>query len=259
MADPPTGGFAQRLTWLLAGRKLTPWAKHLGMAGASIDAMRGDAARPPSHEFLTRIMRTENASLSWLLGADVPPFLHTITRGDSDTATALAAHLDDEDWRVALLTDGSATAWVLHQPAAIVHPRGEIPYRAITVIAGPSASATERALSESGHAAIEHVQHIPSPSLDSVARGMAGTWALFGNSKTPGLLNNATAKAGITLHNARPDEAWRISEEPPGYADLPPPARAIAGAWDRLPEPDRQALSLVVERLVSDPAPPRKP
>ena len=250
---PGAGGtFADRLEWMLDGRKLTPWAKGIGMGGGSIDAMRGPGGRPPSHEYLTRIRHVENVSISWLLGARVPPFLRIVTNTDAETAEALTAHLQDEAWSVALFTDGEATAWLLHQEGALDNEKGEIRYRIITVIVGPSGAETARTLANHGHRVLQHIQQLSAEQLRAIGRGQVGTWRFFGDDKTPGLWNQSTATTGMTLDDAMPGERLAVGEPPPvPYNAMPAPARAIVDVWQQLPQDRRSALELVVAGLVT--------
>lgn len=196
-------------------------------------------------------MRTENVSLSWLLGAAVAPFLRNRTTSDAETARALRMHLEDEAWSVALFTDGFSTAWLLHQPGALVHDKGEIRYRMVTVIAGPSGEETESTLASLGHAVLQHVQRISTTQLEAIAHGLIGTWRLFGDEKTPGLWNPADAATGITLRDAQPPGARAVAEDTQLYQAMPAPARAIVDAWDHLAPDRRSALVLVVSGLVT--------
>lgn len=224
------------------------------MGGGSIDAMRGENARPPSHEFLARIMRVENASISWLLGAQVAPFLRNTTNTDDETAHLLDLHLVDEPWSVAFITDGMTTAWVLHQPAAIEHERGTIHYRATAIIAGPSGDATAALLARHGHATLPHVQQIPPAAMHALTSGHVGTYRLFGDDKARGLIDPTTARHGLTLRDAQIGNARHVAESAALYQVMPQPAREIVDAWDTLPADRRRALELVVTGLVTPPA-----
>lgn len=254
----PTNGssFEQRLRWIIGPRRIDTWFDALRISGGTRARMLKDGGIPPTYDALTRIMRTENASLSWLLGGRVAPFLRFTSCTDQSTAELLADHLDDEAWSVAMLTDGLASAWLLFQPAAIVHPKGDIHYREVVVVAGPAAGACEHVLAEHGHATIEYVQRIGSADMNAIVCGRIGTWALFGDEKKPGLFNPRKAQHGLSLRNARPTAALRVAEDNPNYAAIPPPAKTIANAWPTLPDSTRSALALVVDRLTTEPGPP---
>lgn len=224
------------------------------MQGESIRTMAAGEGRPPSHEFLTRMMRTENASLSWLLGARVAPFLRSTATSDADTAQLLDAHLSDECWSVALLTDGMAAVWVLHQPAAIEYSNGITHYRATAIIAGPSGEATGELLARHGHRTLPHVQQVPSSTLHAIASGHVGTYRLFGDDKARGLIDPTTARHGITLRDAQSGNARHVAESAALYQVMPQPAREIVDAWGTLPADRRRALELVVTGLVTPPA-----
>ena len=63
-------------------------------------------------------MHTENASLSWLLGGAVPPFLTTPGVDLDDSANMLADFLAEENWHVAFVDAAGDCMFVLHRPAA---------------------------------------------------------------------------------------------------------------------------------------------
>lgn len=223
------------------------------MQGESIRAMAAGEGRPPSYEFLVRMMRTENASLSWLLGARVAPFLRSTATSDADTAQILDAHLSDECWSVALLTEGMAAVWVLHQPAAIEYTNGVTHYRATAIIAGPSGDATAALLARYGHATLPHVQQIQPAAMHALTSGYVGTYHLFGDERTRGLIDSSSARHGLSLHDALSGNARHVAESAALYQVMPQPAREIVDAWDTLPADRRRALELVVTGLVSPP------
>lgn len=241
-SDPPTNGnttFAERLEWLCAGRTIGAWAKRIGMRGASIDALRGPEGRPPGQEFLTRIMRIENASISWLLGGNTPPFLVARTASDGETGHLLAAHLGDEAWQLEVAHDADErTALVLHQPAAIVTDKGEdIPYRAVQVIAGPCGARTADHLPDGCS-----VHYLTAHAMDALYAGRVGTWLLFGGEDQPPLLD---ANAHYPAPSPRP--SLRIAE-----SHGTPPER-LAAAWPDLPKQDRHALDVVITAVLTRP------
>lgn len=210
--------------------------------------MRGESGRPPSHETLVRIMRVENVSLSWLLGAKVPPFLRIVGVDATESADLLRMHLEDEaGWRVAMLTDGLDIAIVLHQPAAIEHDKNDIPYRAVAVLAGPHGAMTSKVLSDLRNGRIDASVALSRTDLQRVQSGHVGSWLLFGDTKSPGLIP-ATASPCWLHETTLP----RVAEAGAIYA-TPAPALAIKDAWDTLPEDVRQALALVVDRMVTPP------
>lgn len=249
----PRSTFAQRLEWLLDGRSIGGWAKGIGMVGASIDALRGDEARPPSHEYLTRIMRTENASLSWLLGADVPPFLVNIAPTATEAADALRMHLQEEDWKSVALFGSGHTAWVLTQPASIAANRGDIEYTAIQIIAGPSLTSSMLLdVFPAGGRAADKFSTIPiTQSLyREVATGHVGTWRLF-HAPTPIIGHQFRAGMADYLGTILSPARNRVAEPTP---DAPPhPAQSLADAWPTLPPDRRSAVALLIEGILNLP------
>lgn len=249
----PRSTFAQRLEWLLAGRSVGGWAKGIGMVGASIDGLRGPDARPPSHEFLTRIMRTENASLSWLLGADAPPFLVNNVADHMELIEALRMHLQEEDWQLTALQTARFTAWVLNQPAAIATSRGDIEYTAVQIIAGPTLEAAHlrKALPPRSRAADTFTTYPVTTHLYSeVAAGHVGTWRMFhaetsiiGHQYSGGLADYALV--------TEPPGSQRVAESIPTHAFGTP--QALTEAWDSLSERRRDAIATVIAGILNLP------
>lgn len=247
------GTFEARIRWLIGDRPVNAWFARLQIADGTRARMLKEGGIPPTYDALARIMRTENASLSWLLGAKIAPFLRSTTSRDEETARLLDLHLADEPWTVAFITDGMTTAWVLHQPAAIEHERGTIHYRATAIIAGPSGDATAALLARYGYATLPHVQQIQPAAMHALTSGYVGTYHLFGDERTRGLIDSSTARHGLSLHEALSGNARHVAESAALYQVMPQPAREIVDAWDTLPADRRRALELVVTGLVTPP------
>ena len=253
----PRSTVAQRLEWLLAGRSVGGWAKGIGMVGASIDGLRGPDARPPSHEFLTRIMRTENASLSWLLGADAPPFLVNNVADRMELIESLQMHLQEEDWQLTALQTARFTAWVLNQPAAIATSRGDIEYTAVQIIAGPTLDVAQlrKALPPHSRAADTFTTYPVTTHLYSeVAAGHVGTWRMF-HAEAPIIGHQYSGGLADYALGTAPPGRQRVAESIPAHAFGTP--QTLAEAWDALSDRRREALSMVIAGILS--LPPEKP
>lgn len=65
--------FGDRLKWLLAGRRLHPWANGLGVSRGAAESMgRGQL---PGAEILRLIRQREGVSLDWLISGEGQPFI----------------------------------------------------------------------------------------------------------------------------------------------------------------------------------------
>lgn len=141
--------FLDRINFILNGRKITPWAKSLGLSNG--DVTRIKAGRVPGPEKLVPICRAENVSLSWLLEGVGEPYMVHHTYSDEETADLVNEHLIDEQWNVQLLRHDSWPAVVLTQPATMLVGKNEVAYTAIEIIAGPVGEETFELLQKAKH------------------------------------------------------------------------------------------------------------
>lgn len=195
-------------------------------------------------------MHTENASLSWLLGGAVPPFLTTPGVDLDDSANMLADFLAEENWHVAFVDAAGDCMFVLHRPAAIVHDKGTIQYRAITVLTGPHGKQSLDVVRVLRAGRVDNRAVVSRHQLQRIRAGMCGTWALFGNARQPGVIDPGQVRHGVDLDDSYLAVADR---EEHAYGQVPAPAQAIADAWESLPAERRQALELVVAGLINPP------
>lgn len=177
--------FARRLSTVLAGRRLAPWALRLGLGRAALDAMR--AGRMPARAALQRICRAEGIRWRWLVDGQGPPY--TVARSGSDEATAIALEtmLDsDPAWRRFLVTDGHSSMVVLTQPAVLEQP--SCPYTIVAVLGGEVGARTIAALGARGR---YREVGVDWRTLESIRNARLGPYALVGDLERPGLLAGA--------------------------------------------------------------------
>lgn len=174
--------FARRLSTVLAGRRMAPWAMRLGLGRTALDAMR--AGRMPSREALQRICRSEGIRWRWLVDGQGPPY--TVARSGSDEATAIALEtmLDgDPGWRRFLISDGHSAMVVLTQPALLEQP--SCPYTIVAVLGGEVGARTIAALRSRGR---YREVCVDWRTLESIRNARLGPYALVGDLEHPGLL-----------------------------------------------------------------------
>lgn len=231
--NPPSeGSFAERLAWLLQGRKPTTWARELGMGGGTVSKLSGPDASPPAADNLVRICRAENVSLSWLLDGKGEPFHVTRTCSLEETLQVLDDELQDPGWKVVQVYDGHGAALVLHQQVQ-VEAAGEKPYQytAVNLIVGPFGQSVFHLLEErriSPRYAI-----VSQEALREIHAGRVGTWRLFGGEKVRGLIDLQTP-AVLALMVAEPPR--------PSYGEYPP----IMTLWPRMTDEERNALRILL-------------
>ena len=237
---PPTDltTFLGRLNWLLAGRKLTPWATQLGMSGSTI-ARLGEGV-PPKHESLVKILRTENVSLSWLLDGKGAPFHVLRTDSDLDTLMALDEELNDPGWKVAWLHGEIQHALVLFQPAVIENSRDSLDYIAISVISGPVGAAVKDKL-RAMEMRLATSAAVNDNTLALLHAGLLGTRHLLGDGLQPGGLVDLARAPQLPKRETR--DFLRLTErDPPEYSGMPPVHRV----WNLMTAAEREALKIVL-------------
>jgi len=257
--NPTSGSFASRLRQVIGSRKIDPWAKRLRIAaGTRANMLKGDGV-PPHHETLAKIMRVENCSISWLLGANTAPYLVARTIDDAETANLLRQHLIDEpDWRIHLLKSCGLHAWVLHQAAYLYQDGDEIQYTAISVIAGPSGEAVRKLLINWSEGRISGTTDVDTETMRHVYGGQLGTFHLFGDGDHSGLLRaevgDAPSVADLLPEHAPPAPevmhvypATRIAEPDNALSVSPRIARELASLWPVFQENEREAVSTLLD------------
>jgi len=169
--------FQYRLDLVLAGRKPYPWAESIGITRGTVGRMlKGEV---PGPDVLGLIMRTENASITWLAeGIGAPYIVHWFA-----TDEACRAYLDEllafQAWTAHHLTDGGRVdVLVLHAPAAVERRSRWVHYTEIYVLAGAGPATLARL-----HGLPEHrATQTSTEAVAAVASGAtAGTWPLLGD------------------------------------------------------------------------------
>lgn len=223
----------------------------MGIPAGTRARMLKDDGIPPTHETLARIMRVENVSLSWLLGADAAPFLVNRTRDDHETAQRLDDLLADEDsWRVVVLVDGDAAALVLHQPAQIQRGNKVVEYIAMEVIAGPFGERTFDVLKQRRYGRVQAVARIAPHDMRAIYAGQAGSYRILGDAKHDGLIDPA-AKGDIDLSQAIDNitrHQLRVAES--GTGGVPKPLMPLARWWPMLQDAERDAITTLLDPFI---------
>lgn len=254
---PHKGTFAERIRFLVADRAVTRWAEFLGIPAGTRSRMLKGEGIPPTYETLARIMRVEGVSLSWLLGADVAPYMVWRTLSDAETAGRLFQVLEDEpDWKIELLTDGERAAVVLHQPAEIDHKSIAIPYVTVEVVAGPFGEESIRQVIKANGGFVQQICRVTSAVMRDIYAGMLGTYQLVGDAKRRGLVD--IAKDGVVDIEKNLDNLsrhrLRVAESLPPYGEIPKPIAPLARWWPLLSDAERNAITTLLDPVLENAA-----
>lgn len=232
---------------------MTPWATGLKIPSGTMTRMFREGI-PPTYETLSKMMRTENVSLSWLLGANCPAYLYTATTSDAATAEELEIRISEEpSWRMHVLSDGDACALVLTQPACFIDKAARIDYFAVEVICGPVGELTAAVMAIGPPANVGQLVKLTHDQMQQIYRQGVGTFQLIGGHGVPGLLDPTGFGDDLSAERlaAFRIEAGACAElEPPPEDGVPAALSRLLHAWARFTDAERQAVGLLVEPLI---------
>lgn len=248
IADPIT--FSQRLKLLLGLRKMTPWATELRIPSGTMTRMFQGQGIPPTYETLVRIMRTENVSLSWLLGGDCAPFLVARTVDDDETAELVKAHMEDGfGGEFVVLGGGGLGAILMYDEAEIDHPNGTISYLAVDLIAGPIGSRAAMMLRQAAPAGGPSTRNVGTAAMRDLYAGRLGTYDLLGDDNGDALI----FPYKVYREDISPldlDRKGRIAEIQTEYAATT--VQRFAEAWPRMQEAEQDVMTRLLEPFIRD-------
>lgn len=250
---PAAAAFPVRLKLLLGPRRMTPWASALQIPSGTMTRMFREGI-PPTYETLSKMMRTENVSISWLLGAACPAYLYTGAADDDAMAEELEARVADEtSWRVNVLTDGQACAIVLTQPASIEDAKGSrLNYTAVEVICGPCGERTAAVIAIAPPKCAGQLVRISHAQMRQIYQDGVGTFQLLGGQGVPGLLDAGEPGPFTmdTLATCRAEAGgWNPREH--SRDGLPHTLERMLQVWSKFTDAERQAIGVVVEPLMA--------
>ena len=189
MNYPNEKEFTPRLEWVLADRKITPWAKKLGLSSGTAARLLSNVV--PGTDILTAIMRTEHVNLNWLLeGKGTPFMLDSYTNADA-FENMLSIHAQDAQYTAYLSVDmqSSMASVVLVQPATFEFKNKSIEYQQIETLYGPCRNPL--ALSEALKGCDIHSFSLTQLDAMAFSRGQFGTYKLLGDDKRKGLVSKS--------------------------------------------------------------------
>lgn len=194
--------FIERLEFILAGRKVNPWAKRLNLSSGTASRLKQNIV--PGHDVLTAIMRTENASLNWLLSGSGKPFMIDNYLDGADFHNQLNNHAKDcPQYRCdyMALAQLNLMCVVLSQPASYEFKGALIEYVQVEIILSsiahvPAELSNPKSAIDLGSYLSTRFENSNELTLDpyeirALISGRLGTYLLFGDDTRPGLLNRS--------------------------------------------------------------------
>ncbi len=115
--SPDLPDFRERLDYVLAGRKIYPWAKSLGISRGAAESINGGTI--PGSAILRAIHDKEFVNISWLISGDGMPFRTYYALSSFDLHNILEDHVrtDIFDKTVYICADTTRIAIFLSSPA----------------------------------------------------------------------------------------------------------------------------------------------
>lgn len=200
--------------------------------------------KAPGRRILSLIQRAENVSPSWLVDSIGQPFMTHRVESDREAAQYLEKLLSDERWTVYVLTDGHRAALVLEQPAEIEHRGKRTEYRAVEVVTGPLSSDTLYIINIRDRDVQYRV--ISEHEMSRLWAGEIGTWKLFGDENTPGLLSDSETLERFLINDDLYPEVTRaaVRERNSVYHD------DILSLYHRLSDHDQETVRMIIQTLL---------
>lgn len=182
--------FNERLNFILAGRKPSPWGATIGFNSALTTRMSSGIA--PGAEILSCITLTENANASWLLTSNGSPFITQNFQSDLSLCHALSEYCSLNAYSIYLLFDRESTIILLSNNSAELDFKGKpVKYRAIKVLTGPVGEHSLYALSQIlNRGNTLYGCYIDPNSFKQIYEGQVGTYKVFGNKDVPGIASS---------------------------------------------------------------------
>lgn len=199
MHNPIENEFTARLEWVLADRKITPWAKNLGLSSGTAARLLNNVV--PGTDILTAIMRTEHVNLNWLLEGKGAPFMLDSYNDAVEFENMLHVHAQDAPYTAYVNIDVASkmAAVVLTQPASYEFKGKPIHYRQLESLIGPY-KAPQKIANALSRCDIKPFQ-MPPLELTAFSRGQYGTYKLLGDEKHTGIVNKEKFAMSLDIRN----------------------------------------------------------
>ena len=177
--------FSERLQYVLAGRKIYPWAESLGISKGAVFNIRSGTIFGP--EILKAIRHRERISVDWLMFGDGKPFL--VDHCDSVEALRRAWRQSGrQKAKIYLLSDGQQVV-VIRQWSDIYEFKGKRQsYEHHQLLTLAFSDPVIQKLASLCKDLDCYEGQLSSDQLGELVRGEAGPFSIFGNNKIPGLL-----------------------------------------------------------------------
>ncbi len=242
---------AERVEYLLRGRKPSPWAEWVGLSQGTISRLK--TGQLPNPDKLSIACRAENLSLTWLLeGIGAPYIVHNVTSTDEGTAHVREL-IGEEEWRPLIVASARGSSLVLHMPGqARTEKGGTCDYRIVSVIGGDYDARRVAELLGLDRSPILTSIEVDNDEWQRLATGYMGSTELFGSLGQPGLYDVARREG---RYDVRLTESFRlpstvvhlVREPPPPYGDIPPDeVRALIA---QLSESEREVVLRMLRGL----------
>ena len=184
---PSKRKFIARLQRILGPRKRHSWGAELGFTNNRIHRLFKESEPLPSTEELALIGEAENLSLNWLVYEIGPMYRVQNYHEASEFNFALENLLPEERSILFLVVNQEKCAIIASKGSTYEYKSKPISIRKIHCLIGPGSSIFQPLLQEYSIVGIE----LPTDRFKELESGELGTYALFGDRKTQGLLETS--------------------------------------------------------------------
>ncbi|WP_422452454.1 hypothetical protein [Endozoicomonas sp. ALC066] len=246
--------FKKRLDVILAGRKLHPWAKALGVSRGAAENM-GKGVIPGS-EILTAITRQENVSLNWLTTGKGTPFVVQKCVSPEEMSDLLDEYFLEQWWHINIYTDRSRLLFELELPASYEFKGTTINYTVREWLTGPVNEQVFNTLGAYRHKRFEfmfddsdldwQLVELTTKEMEKLASGYTSPFTLHGQPESG--FGHWNDLGNLRWHKQLMDLFHQV---PASSGELSIPLlRAVLKMVRQLAEDDSEALSIEEESRI---------
>jgi len=178
--------FPERVEFILAGRRISPWGESLGMPEGAAESLKKDPI--PGAEILNAIWRSENVNITWLITGKGSPYMVTKCDDEVMMFEELKKLIDEDTWEIDLVHDNNQMAIVLSMNGSYQYKDKEVNHKQVEVISGPIGEKIAKVLRERSLIDENRTVEVDEGTFIKLRDGYIGTYELFGGTKNTGLL-----------------------------------------------------------------------
>ena len=194
--------FLKRLeNHVLANRKIYTWGKALGVSSGAVDKLLKGAV--PGIDIQLSMQHKENCNLTFLNTGKGKPFNVNNFSTSQGMIDYMAELLTSAPWNIYIVRADSLITLVFQQPGQYEYKTKLIDHDVCEVLVGQYTEAVYKYLSTKLEFNKVYYPKLSEEVVEQITTGYMGTYALFGDQKTSGILNHLS-QATLVLDELPP-------------------------------------------------------